>query len=90
MLGLLKNKILGDPIFSHTISLKTAKSEIAKPLTNVQDDNRDVEIYSYLVFQADKLAASIVIRSKDQLKMNKCSYEILEFVNQKKIEVVAR
>ena len=90
MLGLLKNKILGDPIFSHTISLKTAKGEIAKPLTNVQDDNRDVEIYSYLVFQADKLGVSIVIRSEDQLKIDKCSSEVLEFVNLKKIEVVVR
>jgi molybdopterin-biosynthesis enzyme MoeA-like protein len=91
MLGGLKNKIVGgDPILSLTISLKTVESEIAKSLTKVQDDNKDVEIGSYPFFQAGKLGVSIVIRSEAQLKINKCSSEILEFVNQKKIEVVVR
>ena len=51
---------------------------------------KDVEIGSYPFFQAGKLGVSIVIRSEDQLKIDKCSSEVLEFVNQKKIEVVVR
>jgi molybdenum cofactor synthesis domain-containing protein len=91
MLGGLKNKIIGgDPILSHTISLKTVESEIANSLTNVQNKNKDVEIGSYPFFQAGKLGVSIVIRSENQLKINKCSSEILEFVNKKKIEIVVR
>jgi len=91
MLGGLKDKIVGgDPILSHTISLKTVESEIANSLTNVQDNNKDVEIGSYPFFQAGKLGVSIVIRSEDQKKIDKCSTEILEFVNQKEIEVVIR
>ena len=91
MLGGLKNDIIGgDPILSHTISLKTVESEIANSLTNVQDNNKDVEIGSYPFFQAGKLGVSIVIRSEDQLKIEKCSFEILEFVNEKNIEVVVR
>ena len=91
MLGGLKDKIVGgDPILSHTISLKTVESEIANSLTNVQDNNKDVEIGSYPFFQAGKLGVSIVIRSEDQLKIDKCSLEILKFVNQKKIEIVVR
>ena len=91
MLGGLKNKIVGgDPILSHTISLKTVESEIANSLTNVQNNNMDVEIGSYPFFQAGKLGVSIVIRSEDQLKIDKCSSEILEFVNKKKIEIVVR
>jgi molybdenum cofactor synthesis domain-containing protein len=91
MLGGLKDKIVGgDPILSHTISLKTVESEIANSLSNVQDNNKDVEIGSYPFFQAGKLGVSIVIRSEDQLKIDKCSLEILKFVNQKKIEVVVR
>ncbi len=91
MLGGLKNKIVGgDPILSHTISLNTVESEIANSLTNVQDNNKDVEIGSYPFFQAGKLGVSIVIRSEDQFKIDKCSFEILEFVNQKKIAVVVR
>ena len=64
MLGGLKNKIVGgDPILSHTISLKTVESEIANSLTNVQDnENKDVEIGSYPFFQAGKLGVSIVIQ----------------------------
>ena len=91
MLGGLKDKIVGgDPILSHTISLKTVESEIANSLTNVQDNNKDVDIGSYPFFQAGKLGVSIVIRSEDQLKIDKCSLEILKFVNQKKIEIVVR
>jgi len=91
MLGDLKNKIIGgDPILSYTISLKTVESEIANSLTIVQDKNKDVEIGSYPFFQAGKLGVSIVIRSEDQLKINKCSSEILDFVNKKNIEVVDR
>ena len=45
MLGGLKNDIIGgDPILSHTISLRTVESEIAISLTKVQDNNKDVEI----------------------------------------------
>ena len=91
MLGGLKNMIVGgEPILSHTISLKTVESEIANSLTNVQDNNKDVEIGSYPFFQAGKLGVSIVIRSENQFKIDKCSSEILEFVNKKKIEVVVR
>ena len=91
MLGGLKNSIVGgEPILSHTISLKTIESEIADSLTKVQEKNKDVEIGSYPFFQAGKLGVSIVIRSEDQLKIDKCSLEILKFVNQKKIEIVVR
>jgi len=91
MLGGLKNKIVGgDPILSHTISLKTVESEIASSLANVQNNNKDLEIGSYPFFQAGKLGVSIVIRSEDQIKINKCKSEILEFVDEKKIEIVDR
>ena len=91
MLGGLKNKIVGgEPILSHTISLKTVESEIANSLTEVQDNNKDVEIGSYPFFQAGKLGVSIVIRSEDQSKIDLCNSQILDFVKEKKIEVVNR
>ena len=91
MLGGLKNDIIGgDPILSHTISLRTVESEIANSLTKVQDNNKDVEIGSYPFFQAGKLGVSIVIRSENQSKIDTCTSQILEFVKQKKIEVVNR
>ena len=91
MLGGLKNDIIGgDPILSHTISLRTVESEIANSLTKVQDNNKDVEIGSYPFFQAGKLGVSIVIRSENQSKIDTCTSQILDFVKQKKIEVVNR
>ena len=91
MLGGLKNNIVGGkPILSHTISLRTVESEIAKSLADVYDNNHDIEIGSYPFFQAGKLGVSIIIRSEEQSKINKCSEEILKFINEKKIEVVDR
>ncbi|MDA9084912.1 competence/damage-inducible protein A [Candidatus Pelagibacter sp.] len=91
MLGGLKNRIVGGkPILSHTISLQTVESEIAKSLTKVQDSNSDTEIGSYPFFQAGKLGVSIVIRSEEQSKIDKCKSQILVFVNEKKIKIVDR
>ena len=91
MLGGLKNRIVGgEPILSHTISLKTIESEIAESLTKVQNKNTDVEIGSYPFFQAGKLGVSIVIRSESQSKIDTCSSQILEFVKHKKIQIVDR
>ena len=91
MLGGLKNDIVGgEPILSHTISLKTVESEIANSLTKVQDQNIDVEIGSYPFFHAGKLGVSIVIRSEDQNKIDNCNSQILDFIKVKKIKVVDR
>ena len=91
MLGGLKNKIVGgDPILSHTISLKTVESEIANSLTKVQEQNQDVEIGSYPFFHAGKLGVSIVLRSENQSKIDLCNSQILDFIKEKKIEIVDR
>ena len=91
MLGGLKNKIVGgEPILSHTISLRTVESEIANSLTKVQNQNKDVEIGSYPFFHAGKLGVSIVLRSENQSKIDQCNSQILQFVKEKKIEVVDR
>ena len=68
MIGGLKNEIAGGkPILSHTISLRTVESEIASSLTEIQNNNKEVEIGSYPFFQAGKLGVSIVMRSEDQI-----------------------
>ena len=89
MLGGLKNVISGGkPIISHTINLRTVESEIAKSLTTVQENNKDVEIGSYPFFRAGKVGVSIVIRSEEQSKIEVCNFQILKFVDQKKIEII--
>ena len=89
MLGGLINEISGGtPIISHTINLRTVESEIAKSLTSVQNNNKDVEIGSYPFFRAGKLGVSIVVRSENQSKIDVCNSKILEFVLQKKIKII--
>ena len=91
MLGGLKNDIVGgEPILSCTINLRTVESEIASSLSKVQDNNKNIEIGSYPFFQAGKLGVSIVVRSEDQNGINICSSQILDFVKEKKIEIISR
>ena len=66
----------------------TYESEIASSLTDVQNNNQDVEIGSYPFFRQGKLGVSIVLRSKDQDKIDLCSSLILNFVKEKNIKVV--
>ncbi len=42
----------GDPVLSKTLNLRTMESEIAKSLTDVQNQNKEVEIGSYPFFRA--------------------------------------
>ena len=50
----------------------------------------DIEIGSYPFFQAGKLGVSIVIRSENQSKIDNCCSQILNFIKEKKIEIVER
>ena len=91
MLGGLENVLIGgDPILSSTINLRTVESEIAKSLSKVQDNNKDVDIGSYPFFKAGKLGVSIVLRCTDQNKINQCNDQIKNFVKEKKIEIVEK
>ena len=91
MLGGLTNSIIGGkPILSLTISLRTVESEIANSLTKVQNNNMDVEIGSYPFFHAGKLGVSIVLRSENKSKIDSCNLQIMDFIKEKKIEIVDR
>ncbi len=73
-----------------TLNLRTVESEIAKSLSDVQNQNNDVEIGSYPFFRAGKLGVSIVLRSTNQKKIDQCNDQILEFVKEKKIEILRK
>jgi len=91
MLPDLKHKLVGGkPIISKTISLITMESEIAKPLKLVQENNNDVEIGSYPFFRKGKIGVSIVLRSEDKSKIDICNKQVMNFVNEKNIEIVER
>ena len=89
MLGDISHKLVGgEPILSQTINLRTVESEIAKALSIVQDNNKDVDIGSYPFFRAGKLGVAIVLRSSIQSQIDKCNLEIIKFVKEKNIEIV--
>ena len=91
MLPNLNNKLVGGkPILSKTISLRTLESDIAKPLKKTQEKNKDVDIGSYPFFRKGKIGVSIVLRSRDQSKIDQCNSQILELIKEKKIEIVER
>ena len=91
MLGDISHKLVGgEPILSQTINLRTVESEIAKSLSIVQDNNKDVDIGSYPFFRAGKLGVAIVLRSSIQSQIDKCNLEIIKFVKEKNIEIVEK
>ena len=89
MLGDISHKLVGgEPTLSQTINLRTVESEIAKSLSIVQDNNKDVDIGSYPFFRAGKLGVAIVLRSHIQSQIDKCNLEIIKFVKEKNIKIV--
>ena len=91
MIGGITHKLVGgNPIISQTINLRTVESEISKSLSNVQDNNKNVDIGSYPFFRAGRLGVAIVLRSDEQSNIDKCNSEIIKFVKEKKIEIVEK
>ena len=91
MLGGLKNKIKGGKkIFTKTISVQTVESEIAKPLEQVQQKFKNVDIGSYPFFRLGKIGVSMVIRSSDKKKIDDCCKEIVSFLKKKKINMISK
>ena len=89
MIGGIAHRLVGGkPILSKTLNLRTVESEIAKSLSEVQTNNKEVDIGSYPFFKAGKLGVAIVLRSTDQNKIDKCILEIQKFIKEKNIEIV--
>ena len=89
MLGGLKHKISGGKtMITNSINLSTVESEIAKSLTEVQLNNKEVEIGSYPFFRAGKVGVSIVLRALEQVKIDFCKLQILKFVTEKEIKII--
>ena len=86
--GIARRLVGGKPILSQTLNLRTVESEIAKSLSEVQTNNKEVDIGSYPFFKAGKLGVAIVLRSTDQNKIDKCILEIQKFIKEKNIEIV--
>ena len=89
MIGGLKNKLVGGkPIINKTISLSTVESEIASSITRIQNNNKEVEIGSYPFFKSGKVGVSIVMRSENEILIDKCVKQIEDFIKIKNIKIL--
>ena len=87
----LKSRIIGGKkILSRTISVGTVESEIAKPLKDIQNKFKNIEIGSYPFFKLGKVGVSIVMRSTEKNKIDDCSKQIVSFIQKKKIQIMKR
>ena len=87
----LKNKISGGKkILSKTISVSTVESEIARPLEDIQNKFKNIEIGSYPFFRLGKVGVSIVMRSTEKNLIGDCTKQIVSFVQKKKIKIINR
>ena len=89
MIGGLKNKLAGGaPIISKTIGLNTVESEIASYITQIQNKNKEVQIGSYPFFKSGKVGVSIVMRSENEIHIDKCVKQIEDFIKIKNIKIL--
>ena len=89
MIGGLKNKLVGGaPIISKTIGLNTVESEIASYITQIQNKNKEVQIGSYPFFKSGKVGVSIVMRSENEILIDKCVKQIEDFIKIKNIKIL--
>ena len=87
----LKNKISGGKkILSKTISVITVESKIAKPLEDIQNKFKNIEIGSYPFFRKGKIGVSIVMRSTEKNLIGVCAKQIVNLVKKKKIKIIDR
>ena len=64
--GIIDRLVGGPPLFSRTLSVYLAEGDMAGPLRQLQDLYEDVEMGSYPFYRARKFGCSIVLRSRDQ------------------------
>ena len=70
--------------------MKTVESEIAKPLKNIQNQFKNLEIGSYPFFRLGRVGVSLVIRSVESKKINLCVKKIIQLANKKNIKIIKR
>ncbi len=78
----------GAVVLSKTLTLLCPEGEIAKPLAEIQARNPTVEIGSYPFARHERFGTSLVLRSIDPAAIETALGELLEHVQEHKLEVV--
>ena len=71
--GLLPHLTYGPPILSHTLSTFLAEGDLADGLRTLQEDYPDIDVGSYPYFRRRRFGVSIVLRSHDKNRLEKCT-----------------
>ena len=69
---------------------KSNGTVVASWFGGTKEKNKDVDIGSYPFFRKGEIGVSIVLRCRDQYKIDICSFQILDFVKEKNIIIVER
>ena len=90
MIGKLKKYLIrGKVVTEKSISLYTVESNIALELEVIQNKylNKNVTIGSYPFFRLGKVGVSVVLRSDNNLSLDKCHNDIKKMISLKKIKI---
>ena len=74
--GIVDRLVGGPPMLSRTLSVYLAEGDMAGPLSELQSRFDDVEMGSYPFFRARKFGCSIVLRSRDQARLDIAAGEL--------------
>jgi len=71
----------GEKIISREMKFFTSESKIAKPLSDIQDRNPDIDIGSYPFVEDNKIGTSLVMRGTDSDKIDELYIEMEEIMS---------
>ena len=74
--GIVDRLVGGPPMLSRTLSVYLAEGDMAGPLSELQSCFDDVEMGSYPFYRARKFGCSIVLRSRDQTRLDAAAAEL--------------
>ena len=74
--GIVDRLVGGPPMLSRTLSVYLAEGDMADPLSELQSRFDDVEMGSYPFYRARKFGCSIVLRSRDQARLDIAAGEL--------------
>ncbi|MBM3508848.1 MAG: competence/damage-inducible protein A [Alphaproteobacteria bacterium] len=74
--GLVDRLVGGPPIRSRTLSAYLAEGDLAKPLAQLQGRYPDVAMGSYPFYRMRRFGASIVLRGRDQARIDAAAAEL--------------
>lgn len=70
----------GQPILSNTVTCTLGESMIAKDLSDLQDKYPDVEIGSYPHYRGGVLGLSLVLRSKNDPRLDQATHDLIDII----------